>query len=197
MTADLPLILDIEASALENGYPIEVGIADAGRGTVHAWLIRPHASWAWEAWNPASAKIHGLTKVDLERGDNVLTVAQGVLRAVGGRSLATDNPEFDGFWLGRLFEAAREDAPAVEKRSLVDAVSALGHRHGRNSADIDALNRARNSAVDHSAAGDAASWAAAIELIVGREAIDLPRIDRVFETWISRAQAASPWRGSR
>ena len=71
MTADLPLIVDIEASALENGYPIEVGIADLGQGTVHAWLIRPHAAWAWDAWNPASAKIHGLTKADLDRDERV------------------------------------------------------------------------------------------------------------------------------
>lgn len=197
MVAALPLILDIEASALENGFPIELAIADPGQGTVHAWLIRPYAGWAWDRWDAASQKIHGLSKADLDRGDDVLTVAQGVLRAVGGRKLASDNPEFDGFWLGRLFEAAREDAPAVEKRSLVDAASALGHRHGRVSADINAINRARNSAVDHSAAGDAASWAAAIELIVGREEVDLPRIDSIFEKWIARAQAASPWRGIR
>lgn len=197
MVADLPLILDVEASALEHGFPIEIGIADPGQGTVHAWLVRPHASWAWDAWNPASEKIHGLKKSDLDRGDDVQTVAQAILRVVDGRSLATDNPEFDGFWLSKLFEAAREDAPAVEKHSLIDGVSALAQRHGRASADIGALNRARNSAVDHSAAGDAASWAAAIELVVGSEEINLQRIDGVFEKWISRAQAASPWRGAR
>lgn len=197
MIADLPLILDIEASALENGFPIEIGIADAGQGTVHAWLIRPYAGWAWDRWDSASERIHGLSRVDLDRGDDVRTVVQGVLHAAGGRKLATDNPEFDGFWLSKLFEAAREDAPAVEKGSLVDTASALAHRYRRSSADIDAINRARNSAVDHSAAGDAASWAAAIELIVSREAIDLPRIDHVFEKWAERAQAASPWRGAR
>ena len=197
MTADLPLIVDIEASALENGFPIEIGIADPGQGVVHAWLIRPYAGWVWDAWDPASQRVHGLSKADLDCGDDVLTVAQGVLRAVGGRKLASDNPEFDGFWLSKLFEAALEDAPAVEKRSLVEAASALARRHGRPSADIDALNRAQNSAVDHSAAGDAASCAATIELIVGREAIDLLRIDHVFEKWAARAQAASPWRGAR
>ena len=195
--SDYPLILDIEASALENGFPIEIGIAHPSQGAVHAWLIRPHASWAWDAWNPASEKIHGLSRTDLARGGDVFTVAREILRAVGGRPLATDNPQFDGFWLSKLFEAAREDAPAVEQVSLVDAVAAFAHRHGRNSADVDAINRARNSAIDHSAAGDAASWAAVIEVMVGQEEVDLSRIDEVFEKWAARAQAASPWRIAR
>lgn len=105
MQDSFPLILDVEASALENGFPIEIGLADPMRGIVHAWLIRPYAGWAWDRWDPASQRVPGLFKADLDHGDDVLTV--------------------------------------------------------------------------------------------GREAIDLPRIDHVFGEWISRAQAASPWRGAR
>ena len=71
MIADLPLILDVEASALEGGYPIEIGIADPGRRGVQAWLIRPHASWAWDRWDAGSQKIHGLRKADLDRDERV------------------------------------------------------------------------------------------------------------------------------
>ncbi|MCA3264965.1 MAG: hypothetical protein ING19_02755 [Azospirillum sp.] len=192
------LIVDVEASALSEGYPIELAIADIENGCVHAWLIRPHALWAWDVWSAESEKIHGLSRAVVDSGEDVHVVAQALVRVAGDRRLASDNPEFDREWLRKLFEAAgEEDLPVRFAREFLGAeLRDLGRRHKRSAEDIDALNRARNSAVDHSAAGDAAAWAAAIELAGAAEKIDLARIDAMLGKWIARAQAATPWRAA-
>jgi hypothetical protein len=190
------LILDVEASALENGYPIEIAIADVENATLRAWLIRPAAAWRDREWSPASQKIHGLTRETVETGDAVELVARDIATFVGGRTLMSDNFAFDGHWIAQLFETAgaAKSCPRMRAKNLGEIAGELCTRYGRSRADIEAVERMRKAAADHSAAGDAASWAAAIEIVAGVEAIDGARVDDVFGRWILRAADAAPWR---
>jgi len=194
------LIVDVEASALDNGFPIEIAIADVERETVRAWLIKPSAQWRDRDWSPASEKIHGLSRSVLEtHGLDVEIVAKEIVAFASGRALASDNWAFDGHWLAQIFEAAgaAKSCPRMRAKNLGEIAGELCARYGRGRADIEAVDRMRKAAADHSAAGDAASWAAALEIVGSVEAIDAARVDDVFGKWILRATEAAPWRGER
>jgi hypothetical protein len=193
------IILDVEASALENGFPIEIAVADVENETLRAWLIKPAAAWRDREWSAASQKIHGLSREIVETGDDVELVARDIAAFVGGRTLMSDNFAFDGHWLAQIFDAAgaAKSCPRMRAKNLGEIAGELCARDGRSRADIEAVDRMRKAAADHSAAGDAASWAAAIEIVAGDQAIDMARIDDVFGKWILRATAAAPWRGER
>lgn len=188
------LVLDFEASALENGFPIEVAIADVAAREIRAWLIRPAAAWVNLDWVSASAQVHGLMRQKLDAGTPTDIVAAEMLAFAAAREVASDNPTFDGRWLRQLFEAADLPLPVVAAESVGQTVSLIAHEHGRTPADIDALNRARKAMAAHTAALDAASWAAAAEAAAVDGDLDLGAIDRIFEEWIRLAEKASPWR---
>jgi hypothetical protein len=193
------LIVDVEASALDNGFPIEIAIADVENATLRAWLIRPATAWRDRDWSPASEKIHGLSREIVETGDVVEFVARDFATFVNGRTLMSDNFAFDGHWLAQIFDAAgaAKSCPRMRAKNLGEIAGEICARFGRSRADIEAVDRMRKAAADHSAAGDAASWAAAIEIVAGVEAIDAARVDDVFGRWILRAAAAAPWRGEK
>lgn len=193
------LIVDIEASALENGFPIEIAIVDLENEIVRAWLIKPADTWRDRDWSPASQKIHGLTREIVETGNAVEIVARDITTLANGRTLMSDNWSFDGHWLAQIFEAAgaAKACPRMRAKNLGEIAGEICARNGRSRADIEAVERMRKAAADHSAAGDAASWAAAIEIVAGDQAIDMARVDDVFGKWILRATEAAPWRGER
>lgn len=194
------LIVDVEASALDNGFPIEIAVADIERGLVRAWLIKPATQWRDREWSLASERIHGLSRNVLEtHGLDVDIVAREIAAFADGRGLMSDNWSFDGHWLAQIFDAAgvAKSMPRMRAKNLGEIAGELCARFGRSRADIEAVDRMRKAAADHSAAGDAAAWAAAIEIVASVEAIDGCRIDDVFGKWILRATAAAPWRGER
>ena len=98
------LCIDFEASALENGYPIEVGVAEVATGAVRSWLIRPSETWlAGRIWSPASEKVHGISRSLLEaEGKPPEAVWAALAPALAGKLLVSDNPPFDGRWLRML-----------------------------------------------------------------------------------------------
>lgn len=191
------LIVDVEASALENGFPIEIAIADLENETLRAWLIKPAADWRDRDWSPASQKIHGLSREIVETGDAVELVARDIAAFVSARTLMSDNFAFDGHWIAQIFEAAgaTKSCPRMRAKNLGEIAGEICACFGRSRADIEAVDRMRKAAADHSAASDAASWAAAIEIVAGDQAIDMTRVDDVFGKWILRAADAAPWRG--
>jgi hypothetical protein len=193
------LILDVEASALDNGFPIEIAIADLESATLRAWLIKPTTAWRDHEWSPESEKIHGLSREIVKTGDAVEIVAHDIAAFANGRTLLSDDFAFDGHWLAQVFEAAgaAKSCPRMCAKNLGEIAGEICTRFGRSRADIEAVERMRKAAADHSAAGDVASWAAAIEIATGVEAIDMTRIDDVFGKWILRATAAAPWRGEK
>ena len=108
------MCIDFEASALENGYPIEVGIADAATGTARAWLIRPEAAWLkGSIWSPASEAVHGISRALLDsEGEPPNTVWAKLAAALAAKLVISDNPPFDSRWLSML--AGQVAVPTLE-----------------------------------------------------------------------------------
>ena len=104
----LPRFIDFEASSLSGkSYPIEVAWSDL-EGNIESWLINPqNYPDGWTDWDPSSERLHGLSRVYLaEHGKPPLMVAQRMNQQLREQRLYSDAPEYDGFWLRRLFEAA-------------------------------------------------------------------------------------------
>lgn len=102
-----PAFLDLEASGLGPGtWPIEAGWA-IGAGAAASFLIKPHDAWSLAGWDKAAEALHGLT---IERlGAEGLTVKEACRRlnaALAGRTVYSDAPDHDGWWLYRLYDAA-------------------------------------------------------------------------------------------
>ena len=99
--------LDFEASSLgSSSFPIEVGWAVDG-GVTQAHLIRPAPGWT--GWSAASERLHGIPYARLlDEGEPHGDVARRVGKALGGTGMvvASDNPDFEQFWLERLMTAA-------------------------------------------------------------------------------------------
>lgn len=104
---DSLICIDFEASSLENGYPIEVGVSDAATGNAIAWLIRPPAAWLTERiWSPASEAVHGIGRAQLEaEGAEPAVVCTALEPHIIGKKLVSDNPPFDRRWLDLLLGA--------------------------------------------------------------------------------------------
>lgn len=71
-------------------------------------LIRPAENWADDAWDPAAEALHGLSRRKLERaGLAPQAVCEAMNDALADAAVYSDAPDWDGFWLYRLYEAAR------------------------------------------------------------------------------------------
>lgn len=107
-TSKLPNFVDFEASSLgPRSYPIEVGWS-LDDGTVESHLIDPASQPAWTDWDPgAEHEIHGISReLIIKEGRDPLWVAARMNETLGGRLVYTDAPDWDGFWLQVLFDAA-------------------------------------------------------------------------------------------
>lgn len=102
------VFLDLEASGLgPASWPIEVGWCFVS-GRPSAVLIRPDESWPDSAWDPAAEALHGLAQKKLERrGAAAAEVCTKVNAALEGADVYSDAPDWDSFWLYRLFSAAK------------------------------------------------------------------------------------------
>ncbi len=108
------IVLDFEASSLsEKSYPIEVGVAVAlaADGPIYVWssLIRPDRSWSFgEDWDPAAEGVHNIPAELLATGQSPSEVATALNAIIGPVGPAyCDGGYYDGFWLERLYKAAR------------------------------------------------------------------------------------------
>jgi hypothetical protein len=117
--------IDLEASSLgSNSYPSEIGwavIHEDGSVESGSCLIRPPAKWKMyeNAWNPASARLTGITKSLLDRDG--LPPSEALKRffdSVRDRELFSDEPDYDAYWLQMLADAA---AIPLDGRKLGDA----------------------------------------------------------------------------
>lgn len=71
-------------------------------------LIKPAESWADAAWDPAAEALHGLSRAKLVRaGRQPQRVCDAMNDALADATVYSDAPDWDGFWLYRLFEAAK------------------------------------------------------------------------------------------
>ena len=100
--------IDLEASGLSaRSWPIEVGWCFAD-GAPQAVLIRPDENWSMDDWDPQAEALHGLSHdVLVKDGVCVKDVCERLNDALAGMIVFSDAPDWDGFWLYRLFQAAK------------------------------------------------------------------------------------------
>jgi hypothetical protein len=99
--------IDVEASGLgPYSWPIEVGWGFHGREP-RAVLVRPADSWSMQAWEKGAEAMH---RIDpgrlLAQGRTPHEVALGLNAALGQATVYSDAPDYDSFWLFRLYDAA-------------------------------------------------------------------------------------------
>ena len=107
-----PAFIDLEATGLSaDSWPIEIGWAFQD-GDAAATLIKPDDAWPEKAWSADAEALHGIG-LDLlnAEGRACADVCDMANDALAGRDVYSDAPDWDGFWLMRLFKAGRsEDA---------------------------------------------------------------------------------------
>lgn len=137
--------IDLEASSLGSAsWPIEAGFCYVD-GRPKAWLIRPAQEWSLEAWDEKAEALHGLDFETLNKsGQPAEDVCHHLNEGLKDAKVYSDAPDWDGFWLYRLFSAAgvRQafklhefgellagvDA-AIKTTAIKQATEAAPHRH--------------------------------------------------------------------
>ncbi len=184
--------IDFEASALENGYPIEVGYARSD-GRVGAFLIKPRMEWNTLSWSVASEHIHRLPLTLLDQGTDAGEVCARLNVELQGCACFSDAPAFDWRWLAML-EPGR-----VPEFRLMNTPADTLLMHAADEAGIPGPTAAR--IVDrsmrlggHAAAGDAAALAAGHEILNRQGEIRMMEVEACFRRWQALAATASAWR---
>ena len=125
--------LDLEASGLgPKSWPIEVGwgLVD---GAVQSLLIRPSDDWPRDQWDTAAEALHGIKFNELTKnGRPIADVCAQLNAALAGKIVYSDAPDWDGFWLFRLFDAggvrqefALRDFAELLRNLVIDDIFAL------------------------------------------------------------------------
>lgn len=129
--ADRICWIDFEASGLGKGtFPTEIGwayVARTGGITSGSCLIRPIPDWlaVQDSWSPEAERITGITMGMLERDGLACTEAVATFTAaVSGRMVLSDNPPWDGYWLGMLLSAG---GVPTDGWRMGDSYKALDH----------------------------------------------------------------------
>ena len=118
---EVPSFLDFEASSLSpNSYPIEVAWNNPD-GSIESQLISPAEIQAWTDWDPASEKVHGVSRYELlAHGLPPKVVCDRMTDQLSGKIIYTDAPKFDGAWLATLFATCVREQPEFELRHVDD-----------------------------------------------------------------------------
>lgn len=142
--------IDFEASGLgPKTWPIEVGWAGED-GAGESFLINPAPDWSMEYWDPRAEKLHCITPRMLsDLGVNVAAACDRLAAGLAGKTVYSDAPDWDGFWLMRLFDAGGRKCPIrlkdftrlmpalddEEKRQLIARADGLAPRRHRAAED--------------------------------------------------------------
>ncbi|MCA3247800.1 MAG: hypothetical protein ING29_15105, partial [Azospirillum sp.] len=189
--------VDIEASGLVNGFPIEIGWARED-GHVGALLIRPHSEWLSDlAWDPNAEYLHGLPRdLLLARGTPIDDTVDQLNVALRGCRCISDSPSNDWRWLFLLLEFYDRGERQFTFDLLADPAEPLilgiAESVCRSHEFVDDVLRSTSAHRAHTAAGDAATWAAALDAIKKSGNIEL-----ILPTWREHARNAMPWRSSK
>lgn len=98
------VVIDIESSGMDAGsYPIQIGWVSLDLSSTETFLICPGDDWDY--WDERSETIHGLDRSDLDAGLSVSQACHRLLEEVAGYPLYSDGPQYDQYWLDRLFHA--------------------------------------------------------------------------------------------
>jgi len=151
MTESYPTFIDFEASSLDlvASYPIEVGVCFPD-GSVKSWLIKPHV--LWHDWSEKAARIHGITRAELEEHGNEVDEITKELDTLLSGHVYCDAWTFDSFWLHRLYKAVHRK-PVFQLESISALlneaqVSCWQDTHNEVIAELDLVrHRAANDAI--------------------------------------------------
>lgn len=101
------VFVDCEASSLfRPSFPVEVGVARCD-GNAEGYLVKPVPAWDDYEWAPESEKIHGIARSEAEQhGRSVEWHAQWLNEQFRDKVILSDNPDYEAYWLGELFDAA-------------------------------------------------------------------------------------------
>lgn len=99
--------IDVEASGLgPHSWPIEVGWVFE-KDIARSMLIRPADRWSMTAWEKPAEKLHGISPTQLvTHGKDPLEAALVLNAALADMQVYSDAPDYDSFWLFRLYDAA-------------------------------------------------------------------------------------------
>lgn len=103
----LPCFIDCEASSLRHdSYPIEIGWSEES-GMVKSFIIDPSFVPNWIDWDEyAEREIHHISQTMLSLyGISPQFAAQQLNNRLKGKIVFSDAPDYDSFWLRRLFQA--------------------------------------------------------------------------------------------
>ena len=149
--------IDLEASGLgSKSWPVEVGWVFTD-DKVHSMLICPHTSWPDDAWDDEAEALHGLSREYLHKeGMDAKKVCNALNTALMDCAVFSDAPDWDGFWLYRLFDAANVKQ-AFSLLNFADLV-----RHLIEGREQEVLREANNIAPRRHRAADDALYLQAI-----------------------------------
>ena len=124
-TDDIAFI-DLEASGLGvSSWPIEVGWCGV-EGEATSLLIKPREEWVAQHWDDEAERLHGLSIAELQaNGEEPKLVCAALNAALKGKRVFCDAPDWDGFWLYRLFGACnvRQEFSLLAFSSLIGALN--------------------------------------------------------------------------
>lgn len=142
------ICIDLEASGLStDSYPIEIAWKNALTGEFDSFLINPDSAPDWDFWDEFAEEMHGLERETLcLEGYDIFTACER-LRLLKGKCVISDAPQFDHFWLSRLYMAADEEMPfqlvgleeVLDEKQLIaySVMSKAQYRRHRALQDVD------------------------------------------------------------
>lgn len=155
--------IDLEASSLSpRSWPIEVGWCLLG-GAPEALLVKPAPSWGMSEWSQEAEALHGVSFATLEaRGVEPRAVCEKLNAALAGVNVYSDAPDWDGFWLYRLFQAG-----GVRQRFSVNDLAELFRSVPRAKMDVFVNTAAERTPRRHRAIPDVLHMRTLYELAAG------------------------------
>jgi hypothetical protein len=184
-------VVDFEASSLDNGFPVSVGIASTDGRLFYA-VIKPNADWLTSyCWSYKAQNIHGLQLEHLQQhGRDAAAVVANIRELFGDAEFACDSPTHDNAWFAMLIRASgidyKPNLSAVTTRRRLDALfDELNLTGDARRAIIDMREEMRT----HHALSDAAASVAAAEAARAWPAgKDLRDCRNVIERWKKRVK---------
>jgi hypothetical protein len=113
------IVVDFEASALENGYPVSVGVASTDGRMFYA-IIKPNADWlTGYRWSYKAQHIHGFELEHLQQhGRDAGAVVANIRELFGDAEFACDSPTHDNAWFEILIRAS-----GIEYKPTLSSIS--------------------------------------------------------------------------
>jgi hypothetical protein len=185
------IVIDLEASSLDNGFPVSVGIVSSDGRMFYA-VIKPHSDWSTGyRWSHQAERIHGFSRDHLAaHGWDAAAVVNDIRAMFGDEEFTSDAPWHDASWFNDLIRVSgiaytpqrHRETTRVRLETLFD--------------ELDVSSKARRAIIDmrhemrtHHALSDAASSIAVEQ--AARAWVDskeLRACRAVFEGWKKRVK---------